>query len=204
MLVTLKEWDKISVKAFVVVGKFKSGMYDYDKNYVYIPLTIAQRISQLKRKDAVTGISVKLDDYRYANQVRDKLQAALGFEYYKHRKMPEKHSDRCNDGKTCNGIYIVFILVVAGFNILAILTMIVLEKSKDIGILKAIGATTRGIMSIFLLNGLLIGCIGACAGVAIGLSIVFRINWLENVLYNTTGWRRSLPRCIILTRYLRW
>src|SRR3990167_8841184 len=82
LFVKLKEWDKISVKAFVVVGKFKSGMYDYDKNYVYIPLTIAQELVSSKEKDAVTGISVKLDDYRYANQVRDKLQAALGLEYY--------------------------------------------------------------------------------------------------------------------------
>ncbi len=170
-------------------------MYDYDKNYVYIPLTIAQELVSSKEKDAVTGISVKLDDYRYANQVRDKLQAALGFEYYVQtwedaRKtfltavMMERH---------VMAFILFFILVVAGFNILAILTMIVLEKSKDIGILKAIGATTRGIMSIFLLNGLLIGSIGAIAGVAIGLSIVLRINWLENVLYNTTGWRPFPP-----------
>ena len=86
-----------------------------------------------------------------------------------------------------------FIIVVAGFNILAILTMIVLEKSKDIGVLKALGATTQGIMSIFLLNGLLIGSVGASVGVAIGLSIVFRINWLENFLYNTIGWRPFPP-----------
>ena len=88
--------------------------------------------------------------------------------------MPENIPDRCNDGKTCNGIYIVFILVVAGFNILAILTMIVLENQR-ISYFKSNRATTRGIMSIFLLNGLLIGCIGACAGVAIGLSIVLEL-----------------------------
>ncbi|TVL98709.1 MAG: hypothetical protein CV087_20730 [Candidatus Brocadia sp. WS118] len=195
VLVTLKEWDKISVKAFEVVGKFKSGMYDFDKNYVYIPLTVAQELTGAKEKDAVTGISVKLDDYRYANEVRDKLQAVLGFEYYVQtwedaRKtfltavMMERH---------VMALILFFILVVAGFNILAILTMIVLEKSKDIGILKALGATTRGIMSIFLLHGLLIGTMGACAGVAAGMSIVLRINWLENVLYNTTGWRPFPP-----------
>lgn len=195
VLVTLKEWDKISVKAFEVVGKFKSGMYDFDKNYVYIPLTVAQELTGAKGKDAVSGISVKLDDYRYANEVRDKLQAALGFEYYVQtwedaRKtfltavMMERH---------VMALILFFILVVAGFNILAILTMIVLEKSKDIGILKALGATTRGIMSIFLLHGLLIGSTGACVGVATGLSIVLRINWLENVLYNTTGWRPFPP-----------
>ena len=195
VLVTLKEWDKISVKAFVVAGKFKSGMYDFDKNYVYIPLAVAQELIGSKEKDAVTGISVKLDNYRYANQVRDRLQAALGFEYYVQtwedaRKtfltavMMERH---------VMAFILFFIIVVAGFNILAILTMIVLEKSKDIGVLKALGATTQGIMSIFLLNGLLIGSIGASAGVTIGLSIVFRINWLENFLYNTIGWRPFPP-----------
>lgn len=195
ILVTLKEWDKISVKAFVVVGKFKSGMYDFDKNYIYIPLTVAQELTGSKEKDAVTGISVKLDDYRYANQVRDQLQAALGFEYYVQTwedarrtfltaVMMERH---------VMAFILFFIIMVAGFNILAILTMIVLEKSKDIGILKALGATTRGIMSIFLLNGFLIGSIGASIGVATGLSIVLRINWLENFLYHTTGWRPFPP-----------
>lgn len=195
VLVTLKEWDKISVKAFEVVGKFKSGMYDFDKNYVYIPLSVAQELTGAKEKDAVSGISVKLDDYHYANEVRDKLQATLGFEYYVQtwedaRKtfltavMMERH---------VMALILFFILVVAGFNILAILTMIVLEKSRDIGILKALGSTTRGIMSIFLLHGLLIGSTGACLGVAAGLTIVLRINWLENVLYHTTGWRPFPP-----------
>src|SRR3989339_703456 len=146
VLVTLKEWDKISVKAFVVAGKFKSGMYDFDKYYV--------QTWEDARKTFLTAVMMER-----------RVMAFILF----------------------------FIIVVAGFNILAILTMIVLEKSKDIGVLKALGATTQGIMSIFLLNGLLIGSIGASAGVAIGLSIVFRINWLENFLYNTTSWRPFPP-----------
>ncbi|MDQ1271670.1 MAG: lipoprotein-releasing system permease protein [Planctomycetota bacterium] len=195
VLVTLKEWDKISVKAFIVAGKFKSGMYDFDKNYVYIPLTIAQELTGSKEKDAVTGISVKLDDYRHANQVRDELQAALGFEYYVQTWEDARKTFliAVMMERRVMAFILFFIIVVAGFNILAILTMIVLEKSKDIGILKALGATTQGIMSIFLLNGLLIGSTGACVGVAAGLSIVLRINWLENILYTTTGWRPFPP-----------
>ena len=195
VLVTLKEWDKISVKAFVVAGKFKSGMYDFDKNYVYIPLAVAQELAGSKEKDAVTGISVKLDDYRYANQVRDNLQTELGFEYYVQTWEDARKTflTAVMMERRVMAFILFFIIVVAGFNILAILTMIVLEKSKDIGVLKALGATTQGIMSIFLLNGLLIGSIGASAGVAIGLSIVFRINWLENFLYNTIGWRPFPP-----------
>ncbi|MEK7852289.1 MAG: FtsX-like permease family protein [Planctomycetota bacterium] len=195
MLVTIREWDKISVKAFIVAGKFKSGMYDFDKNYVYLPLTVAQELVGLKDKDAVTGISIKLDDYRYANEVRDKLQAALGFEYYVQTWEDARRTflTAVMMERRVMAFILFFIIVVAGFNILAILTMVVLEKSKDIGILKALGATTQGIMSIFLLNGLLIGSLGACIGVTAGLSLVFRINWLENVLYNVSGWRPFPP-----------
>ncbi len=195
VLVTLKEWDKISVKAFEVTGKFRSGMYDFDKNYVYIPLPVAQELTGAKEKDAVTGISVKLDDYRYANEVRDQLQAALGFEYYVQTWEDARKTflTAVMMERRVMALILFFILVVAGFNILAILTMIVLEKSKDIGILKALGTTTQGIMAIFLFHGLLIGSMGASLGVATGLSIVLRINWLENVLYHTTGWRPFPP-----------
>ena len=110
MLVTIREWDKISVKAFIVAGKFKSGMYDFDKNYVYLPLTVAQELVGLKDKDAITGISIKLDDYRYANEVRDKLQAALGFEYYVQtwEDAEEDVPYRRHDGTAGNGLHPVF------------------------------------------------------------------------------------------------
>lgn len=195
VLVTLKNWDKISVKAFNITGKFKSGMYDFDKNYVYIPLAVAQELVGSKEENAVTGISVKLDDYHYANEVRDKLQTALGFEYFVQTWEDARKTflTAVMMERRVMAFILFFIIVVAGFNILAILTMIVLEKSKDIGILKALGATTQGIMSIFLLNGLLIGCIGTCIGVAIGLSVTYRINWLENFLYNISGWRPFPP-----------
>ncbi|MEZ6231344.1 MAG: ABC transporter permease [Candidatus Brocadiaceae bacterium] len=195
VLVTLKHWDKISVKAFTIAGKFQSGMYDFDKNYVYIPLTVAQELTDSKEKDAVTGISVKLDDYRYANIVRDKLQAALGFEYYVQTWEDARKTflTAVMLERRVMALILFFIVVVAGFNILAILTMIVLEKSKDIGILKALGANTQSIMSIFLINGFLIGTVGACVGIISGLTIVFRINWLENILYTLTGWRPFPP-----------
>jgi lipoprotein-releasing system permease protein len=86
-----------------------------------------------------------------------------------------------------------FIIIVAGFNILAILTMIVYEKSKDIGILKALGATTGGIMSIFLMNGLFIGLFGSAIGASLGLAFINRINWIEKTVYNYSGWRPFPP-----------
>lgn len=195
VLVTLKEWDKISVKPFIITGKFKSGMYDFDKNYIYIPLASAQELVGSKEENAVTGISVKLDNYRYANEIRDKLQMVLGFEYYVQTWEDARKTflTAVMMERRVMAFILFFIVVVAGFNILAILTMIVLEKSKDIGILKALGATTQGIMSIFLLNGLLISSIGTCIGVAIGLFVIFRINWLEKFLYTISGWRPFPP-----------
>jgi lipoprotein-releasing system permease protein len=71
--------------------------------------------------------------------------------------------------------------------------MIVYEKSKDIGILKALGATTNGIMSIFLLNGLFIGLLGAAVGTGLGLAFISRINWIERVVYKYLGWRPFPP-----------
>ncbi|NOR65172.1 MAG: FtsX-like permease family protein, partial [Candidatus Scalindua sp.] len=86
-----------------------------------------------------------------------------------------------------------FIIIVAGFNILAILTMIVFEKSKDIGILKALGATTKGIMFIFLMNGFFIGLLGSAIGAGVGLAFINRINWIEKTVYNYSGWRPFPP-----------
>ena len=152
VLVTLKEWDKISVKAFVVNGKFKSGMYDFDKNYVYIPLTAAQELVGSKEKDAVTGISVKLDNYHYANEVRDKLQDTLGHEYFIQTWEDARITflTAVMMERRVMAFILFFIIVVAGFNILAILTMIVLEKSKDIGILKALCNNTRHYVHFYL------------------------------------------------------
>jgi lipoprotein-releasing system permease protein len=83
---------------------------------------------------------------------------------------------------------LLFLIVgVAGFGILAIFTMIVVEKTRDIGILKALGASNGGVMKIFLGYGLLLGVVGACLGTTLGLALANNINWLEKVLGKLTG-----------------
>lgn len=193
VLVTVKGWDKISVKAFVVEGKFQSGMYDFDKTYVYIPLEAAQELAG--SPDSVTGISVGLDDYRYAPEVRDELQEKLGAGYYVQtwEDVRKTFLRAVALERRVMAIILFFLLLVAGFCIMAILRMIVFVIAKDIGILKAIGATQSGIMSIFLFNGFIIGVIGSAIGVCLGLGIILRINWLEQYLYNLTGWRPFPP-----------
>ncbi len=193
VLVSIKGWDKINVKPFIINGKFKSGMYDVDKNFIYIPLKTAQELAGTK--NSVSGISVKLDDFKYAPLVRERLQRELGYSYFI-QTWEESRSTFLKAvalEKRVMAFILFFIIIVAGFNILAILTMIVFEKSKDIGILKALGATTKGIMLIFLMNGLLIGLIGSAIGVGTGLAFINRINWIEKTVYNYSGWRPFPP-----------
>ncbi|ODS30050.1 MAG: lipoprotein [Candidatus Scalindua rubra] len=193
VLVTIKGWDRINVKPFIITGKFKSGMYDVDKNYIYIPLNIAQEL--VGTKDFVTGISVRLDDYKNAPLVRKRLQKELGFGFYIQtwEEARETFLKAVALEKRVMAFILFFIIIVAGFNILAILTMIVYEKSKDIGILKALGATTKGIMLIFLLNGLLISLFGSAIGTGLGLAFINRINWIERIVYKYSGWRPFPP-----------
>lgn len=193
VLVTIKGWDSISVKPFVLTGRFRSGMYDFDKSYIYIPLSAAQELTG--SKDSVTGIEVKLDDYKYAQKMRDHIQEELGPGYYVETWEDARKTflTAVTIERRVMTIILGCIIIVAGFSILAILRMIVLEKTKDIGILKALGATSKGIMTIFLLNGLFIGIIGSAIGVITGLSIVYKINTIEKIVYNLTGWRPFPP-----------
>lgn len=193
VLVTVKGWDKLSVRAFVVEGKFQSGMYDFDRTYVYIPLKAAQEL--VGSPNTVTGLSLRLDDYRYAQEVRDRLQKELGTGYFVQTWEDARKTflRAVALERRVMALILLCFLIVAGFCIMAILRMIVFVISKDIGILKAIGATRTGIATIFLFNGLSIGFIGSCIGVGLSLGIISRINWLEQYLYKLTGWRPFPP-----------
>lgn len=193
VLVTIKGWDNISVKPFYLNGKFQSGMYDFDKSYIYIPLEAAQQLTGTP--NSVTGIEVKLDDYKNAPLVQAKLQDRLGMGYYVETWEDARKTflTAVTIERRVMSIILGCIIIVAGFSILAILRMVVMEKMKDIGILKTIGATSKGIMTIFLLNGFFIGTIGTFAGIFIGTSIVLNINTIETVVFNLTGWRPFPP-----------
>ena len=84
-------------------------------------------------------------------------------------------------------VLLFMIVAVAGFGILAIFTMIVVEKTRDIGILKALGASNGGVMKIFLVYGLLLGVVGAALGTALGLAFTHNINEIEKLLAKVTG-----------------
>jgi lipoprotein-releasing system permease protein len=174
---------------FVVCDYFKSEMSEYDANYVFVPLEHLQRLRTME--DRVTSIQIKLKDYRDAKEVVEKLKEMfpddLGYQVatWEEKQGPLLAAIAIEKGIL--NVLLFLIIGVAGFGILAIFAMIVVEKTRDIGILKALGASNGGIMKIFLGYGLLLGLVGAGLGTALGLTITIHINGIEHLLGKITG-----------------
>ena len=185
---------------FAVAGRFKTRMVEYDANLVYMPLAAAQQFLQIG--DTVTHLVVRLDDYGRAEAAKRAIEQALGAEGPLRRETRglqvrtwEEDPDRqlllqaVGVEKIVMGLVLFFIIVVAGFNIIAILALIVDIKTQDIGVLRALGATSRGVCGLFLLNGALIGTAGSVLGVALGLSVTYGRNVLLDGLEWATGFQ---------------
>jgi lipoprotein-releasing system permease protein len=162
-----------SMKRFQVTGIFESGMYEYDSSLAYVHLKVAQNM--LRMKDAVTGLGIWIDDIYQAAQVREQIVARVGTHYWTRDWMQINQSlfSALKLEKTAMFVILTLIIFVAAFNIASSLIMMVMEKARDIAILKAMGATHRSIRKIFVFNGLIIGLIGTSLGVGLGLLICF-------------------------------
>ncbi len=155
----------------VVSGVFETGMYEYDNAYLYLELAAAQRFAGLG--DDVTGIEVRAVDRWQAPAVADSLRANL--------KAPVRAVDWQEQNRSLfqalklerlgMGVILLLIVVVAAFNIVSTLTMVVSDKTREIGILRAMGMPATSIRRIFLYQGIVIGAVGTGGGVAIGLSL---------------------------------
>ena len=156
------------VRQFRVAGIFEVGMFEYDSNLVLTDLQAAQEFFDLG--DAVTGIQLRLDDVYKAPAVRERVQKLLGFPLYAKDWMQMNRNlfSALKLEKFAMFIILILIILVASFNIVSTLIMNVVEKKREIAILKTMGATDRGIMHIFMLQGLFIGVFGTLAGVAGG------------------------------------
>jgi lipoprotein-releasing system permease protein len=179
---------------FVICDYFKSEMSEYDSNYVFVPLKHLQKLRTMEGR--VTSIQTKLKDYRQAKEVVHELQKM--FPHFMVETWEKKQGPLLAAISIEKGILnlLLFLIVgVAGFGILAIFTMIVVEKTRDIGILKALGASNGGVMEIFLGYGLLLGVVGAVLGTSLGLAITIYINEIEKFLSRMTG-QEIFPRDI--------
>jgi lipoprotein-releasing system permease protein len=152
-----------------VIGIFNSGMYDYDMNLILTDLNMAQDIFMLK--DKVGAISIKLDNLYLAEEVKKDLNSTLDRKYNLSTWIEKNRNffAALKLEKLTMFIILTLIILVASFNIISTLMVMVVEKTKDIGILKAIGMNSRSIRKIFTWEGLMIGSLGIFLGTAIGL-----------------------------------
>lgn len=163
------------IRPFAVVAIFQSGMYEYDSSLAYIELGEAQKFFNMPT--TVSGIEVKVTDVFRAADIARSIEQQLGFSFWARDWMQMNRNlfSALKLEKTMMFLLLVLITIVASFNIVSTLTMIVTEKQREIAILKAMGATRKGIMRIFMLNGLIIGCSGAAIGVPLGYTFLWLI-----------------------------
>ncbi|MEK7294409.1 MAG: lipoprotein-releasing ABC transporter permease subunit [Nitrospirota bacterium] len=163
------------IRTFKVAAIFQSGMYEYDSSLAYLSLAEAQKFFNMGA--AATGIEVKVDDIFQAAEIAHAIEQALGFPYWARDWMQLNRNllSALKLEKTMMFLLLVLIITVASFNIISTLTMIVTEKQREIAILKAMGATRRAIMRIFMLNGLIIGVTGTAIGIPLGYAFLYLI-----------------------------
>jgi len=181
-----------AMKRFQVIGFFESGMYEYDNSLAFIHIKDAQKI--LRWPDSVTGIEIKTNNIYDAKKISDQIISTLGSEYWTRDWTQMNHNlfSALKLEKTVMFIILTLIILVAAFNIASSLIMMVMEKTRDIAILKAMGATSKNIGKIFVFQGMLIGLVGTALGVCSGFilcAILKRYKFIElpkDVYYITT------------------
>ena len=163
------------MRKFQLVGIFDAGMYDYNTTFAYISIPEAQKFFNMPGR--VSGIQVRVDDIYNAAAIAESIQASVGFPYYTRNwiEMNKNFFSALKLEKIGMSLILVVIIIVASFNIIGTLTMIVMEKSREIAILKSMGAAERSIMRIFMASGLIIGAVGTVLGSAIGYGAVVLI-----------------------------
>jgi len=160
-----------TMKPFRVSGYFESGMYEYDQTFAYINLADAQRL--LRLGEAVTGLEIRVHDIYRAREIADAIVARLGPSYYARDWMQMNRNlfKALKLERRVMFIILSLIVLVAAFNIASSLIMLVMGKTRDIAILKAMGATDRSIRRIFVFNGMVIGVVGTSLGLVLGVAV---------------------------------
>ncbi|MCX6354248.1 MAG: lipoprotein-releasing ABC transporter permease subunit [Candidatus Aureabacteria bacterium] len=173
----------------VIEGIFDSGMYEYDTSLIYVDLGTAQKLFRFP--DAAHGVSVRVDDLDAGGQVRRELEIMFRYPYIVSSWM-EKNPNlfaAVRMEKKVMFIIVALIVLVAALNIASTLIMVVMEKTKDIGILKAIGVRRHSIMGIFTVEGAIIGVTGALMGTVAGYLFADFINPIADFIGWLTGFQ---------------
>jgi lipoprotein-releasing system permease protein len=158
-------------RKFKVTATFDSGMYEYDATMVYISLNEAQDFLGLDNR--ATGVEVKVADIYKADQIAGAVSKKLGYPYWAKdwKQMNRSLVSALKLEKIAMFVILIMIVLVGALNIISTLVMVVMEKNKDVAILRAMGATQKSIMSVFMFQGLLVGVVGTLVGLASGLGL---------------------------------
>ncbi|HEU4558578.1 MAG TPA: ABC transporter permease [Longimicrobium sp.] len=165
-----------TIRKYEVTGTFRTGMYEYDNKFAYTSIPAAQELTGMGT--AVSGLEVRVPDPGRATEVGDRIVGALGLPY------------RTDDWKTMNSalfsalkleklamtLILLLIVIVAAFNIVSTLVMVVTDKTREIGILKSMGLTSGRVLRIFMIQGLVIGLVGSLVGGGGGLVLNYVID----------------------------
>ncbi|MCU0625080.1 MAG: ABC transporter permease [Gemmatimonadaceae bacterium] len=174
------------IRRYTVTGVFETGMYEYDSGYAYMTLASAQDLAGLGPR--ITGIDVKVPDRARAPETAARLATLLGFPY---RTMDWQEQNRSlfqalQLEKLAMAVILLLIVLVAAFNIVSTLTMVVTDKTREIGILRAMGLSATSVRRVFLVQGAVIGAVGTGLGVAIGTVAAWALRRFELVKLDPT------------------
>jgi lipoprotein-releasing system permease protein len=160
------------MRKFELVGIFDAGMYDYNTGFAYLSLPEAQKFFDMQGR--ISGIQVRVDEIYNADKISDAIRSMVGYPYYTRNwiEMNKNFFSALKLEKIGMSLILVVIIIVASFNIIGTLTMIVMEKNREIAILKSMGAPSVSIMRIFMFAGLVIGFVGTTLGSLIGYGAV--------------------------------
>ena len=185
---------KITAQEYTIVDFYESKMSEYDSNFAFVPLRALQKdrgmIDPTTGIAKFTSIQIKLKPGADAVAIRDKLQDAFPAQFYQVSTWRDEQGPllaAVQMETAVLNVLLFMIIAVAGFGIFAIFLMIVVEKTRDIGILKSLGASGWGVLGIFLTYGLSLGMVGAGVGTGLGLLFVAKINEIADFLGRITG-----------------
>lgn len=176
-------------KRFRVTGIFQSGMYEYDNTLAYVSIESAQAFFGMGNR--VTGLEIKSDNLYKVKDLAKEIRQRLGFPFYTKDWMEMNRNlfSALRLEKIAMFIILVLIVLVAAFNIISTLIMVVMEKNKDIAILKSMGAQSKSIMRIFIIEGLVIGVVGTALGTILGLLAAFNLETITDFVEGLFGFK---------------
>ena len=167
-------------RRFEVAGRFRTGMYEYDNSFVYTTLEAAQDVSGLG--EAVSGLEVRVEDAMRSDELGENIRQELGGYPYRTedwKTMNASLFDALKLEKMAMGVILLLIVIVAAFNIISTLVMVVTDKTREIGILKSMGLRSAQVQRIFMLQGAVIGTMGTLFGAAMGLVLTWLLDRYE-------------------------